>query len=58
MSEDKKLKTPGIDSCPAYNTWSQRMESQLHGGKTIDEEKDEKIENLCGNMNIELTMIQ
>ena len=50
ISEDKKSKTPGIDSCPTYNTQSQRMESQLHGGKIIDEEKDEKIENLLARL--------
>ena len=51
MSEDKKSKTLGIDSCPAYNTRSQHMESQLHGGKTIaEEEKDEKIENLLARL--------
>ena len=51
MSEDKKSKTPGIDSCPAYNTRSQRIESQLRGGKTIsEEEKDRTIENLLARL--------
>ena len=57
MSEDKKSKTPGIDSCPAYNTRSQRIESQLHGGKTIDEEKDEKIENLLARLSEQHNLI-
>ena len=51
MSEDKKSKAPGIDSCLAYNTRSQRMESQLHGGKTIaEEEKDRIMETLLARL--------
>ena len=45
------MKTPGIVSSPAYNTRSQRIESQLRGGKTIsEEEKDRKIENLLARL--------
>ena len=50
MSQEKISKMPGIDSSSAYNTRSQRAESQLYGGKSIVDEKDEKIDNLLSRL--------
>ena len=57
MSNEKESNKAGIESSPAYNTRTQRAASQKIGGKSVVDEKDQRIDDLISRLTTGMNLI-